>query len=199
MKNIPLNRNKVNLYLTVLLILLTTWLIFRSKAPEPLQTSTTTNTPEFIIEGASHIQMNKQGTPKHRLEVASAIHYGKHGVSHMVKPKITSLTPEDQWYAEAEYGKTSNQHEQNKLTLKDNVIVKKLSPNQLNTEPKLTTSELTIWPDKMIAETIKPVTIHQGQHQLSAVGMYADLKLKQVEFHSEVKGHYAKNTPSKTP
>lgn len=185
--NLP--RKWLNISIISLLIL-STWIILQSAPTKDKAVSQPKRTPDFIIENATHIQMNKQGKPKFKLQVASAIHYPDNSSSRMISPKLTTLQPGEQWYIESGYGKAFDNTEQNKVVLQDNVTVKKINEKLPNHSPTLKTSELTLWPDKSIAETVQPVTINQGKHQLEATGLYADLKLKQMELHSEVKGYY---------
>jgi lipopolysaccharide export system protein LptC len=90
------------------------------------------------------------------------------------------------WEVQADKGHTTKQG--SVITMIDNVKI--WQTNTAGMKSELTTSKLTVMPDKQYAKTDKPVKLVAPDSVTRAIGMQAHLKEDQIKLLSRVRGLY---------
>lgn len=141
------------------------------------------------------IKLDKFGKPHDELFSPNIKHYLTNDSAISEKPLFIFYGKDGPpWHVQADHAKSING---NKLIfLWDNVHIQQLpGPNSRNVT--LTTTQMTVYPDRSFAETDKPVTIKQPGSIVHGVGMQADLNKGKVKILSKTSGMYGDVSSSK--
>lgn len=133
--------------------------------------------------------MNAEGRPGYQLQAQSLRHYADDDTTDVNLPQMTMYSQgAPPWFARAEQAHATAGGET--VLLRDQVRVRRLT-NVKGDRLEIQTSLLRVVPAKDYADTAEPVTIVSDLGVTHAVGMRADLKQKQIDLLSQVRGVYA--------
>lgn len=184
---------KIPRYLTTGLVLLLTvvlalavgyWNIRpHSFAPQSVQPALQ---PDFFMDNPRVRQLNEQGQPLYDMSSNRATHIVGRDVTELDEPRLRYYREGDQqpWDLRARHGEVSANGEQ--VELSQNVIIEQ----QLGqTTRRLSTPELSVYPNRDYAETESSVRIEAGG-VTTATGMKAYFNDGRVELLSNVRGEH---------
>lgn len=145
--------------------------------------------PDFFMNKAVYLELNKDGTVHSQMQAAKLIHYVEKDSCFFDSPNMKMFNgPETQpWYISADKGWGVNGIKTVYLT--NNVKISQKGSAK-NPDMKIVTAAMTIFPQRKYAETNKPVTITQAGSVMHAGGAQADLKTGVVNLVGKVDGQY---------
>lgn len=182
---------KVPALFTFLLIIvgITSWYALNLAKKTVIQHVVSDTNPDFFMNNVNFVQMDNDGIVQNQIATANVLHYVKDDGYFFTKPFLKMLDKNNQlWEITADSGK-SNGNE--KVNFIGNVQIQQVFGTKEKTVgTHVTTSAVTIYPDKKIAETNQPVVIMQGESMVNATGARMDFKASKLELLSRVKGQY---------
>lgn len=179
-----------NCAIALLLLLATSlsaWSIITSR-PHVKKTTDPTQVDSYM-EDVVATTYNKLGMPTLKLVTPSMVHYPENNTTQISNPHVTIYRDSPQpWYLDAKHAKASNGTDE--ILFWDDVNIHHVADTD-NPNTTLVTDFLTIFPDKQVASTEKPVTFIQPEMTVHAIGMLANLKDHTIKLLSDAKGEYA--------
>ena len=164
------------------------WLERAVQAPALDQSGRMRHDPDFIAEDFNITKMNAAGKPAYVLFAERMLHYPDDDSTDIVAPRLVQnnddSAPID---IRADRGLISSRGEEAKL-FGNVVVVREASKGQ--SEMRLQTEYLQVFPDRDFARTDKPVLITQDDSRLSGVGMEFNNKTRQFALLSQVRGTF---------
>ncbi len=178
--------------LVTLTVGLGAWSIFIATHPKIISAGAA-NRPDAWMENVVAIIINKAGSPALKVEAPKMVHYADHDTTHIETPHITMYrqSPEP-WYINSNYATATQGLDQ--IYFWDNVVIHHIS-DVANPTTTMTTTTLTVFPDKQIAQTNDRVTVVQPDTTIHGIGMLANLNDGTVQLLSQARGEYV---PSET-
>lgn len=146
------------------------------------------NQPDFFMENNRIVMLNEQGTPAYELTSDRATHQSGDDSTRLENPRLIFYRAEDgePWLLEADQGMVTESGDRVELT--DNVLLQSQNPAQ--TDRRMTTQALTLFPDRNYAETAQSVRIENADNVTDAVGMQVYLNDGRLELLSTVRGQH---------
>ncbi|MBQ0742057.1 MAG: LPS export ABC transporter periplasmic protein LptC [Pseudomonas sp.] len=146
------------------------------------------NQPDFFMENNRILMLNEQGTPAYELTSVRATHQANDDSTKLESPRLIFYRAEDgePWLLEAEHGVVTQAGDQVELT--DNVLLQSQNPAQ--SDRRMTTQALTLFPARNYAETAQSVRIENANNVTNAVGMQVYLNDGRLELLSTVRGQH---------
>ena len=191
-----MRRNRVSslfpLLLMVALAAGSFWLERAVQAPQSDKSGRLRHDPDFIAEDFDITKLNAAGKPEYVLFAKRMLHYPDDDSTEIVAPRLVqhqdSASPIT---IHSDRGLLSSRGEEAKL-YGNVVVVREASKGQ--SEMRVQTEYLQVFPDRDVAYTDKPVVISQDNSRLSGVGMEFNNKTRQFALLSQVRGtfHVAK-------
>ena len=180
-------KNATISFLIILVIGLGCWSIFISKHAENTLADAD-HRPDALMENVVATIINKEGNPSLRVEAPKMIHYADNDTTDIETPHITMYrqSPEP-WHINSNYAKATQGL--GKLYFWDNVVIRHMS-DIANPTTTMTTTTLTVFPDKQIAQTSDHVTLIQPDTTIHGLGMLANLNDGTVQLLSQARGEY---------
>lgn len=179
------------LALLALLALLTLWIERSVQPPEKKLDGSTRHDPDYILNNFTTTRTDINGNLKYVLSAEEMKHYPDDDTTELRKPHFTQFSVEKPYTkVESDRGFVSSDGE-NVQFLGNVKVVRQAFKDR--GELTVTTDFLDVVPDKEIATTDRPVTIHQAPDTvIHAVGMIYDKKQKTLQLKSRVRAHYVK-------
>lgn len=179
------------LALLALLALLTLWIERSVQPPEKKLDGSTRHDPDYILNSFTTTRTDINGNLKYVLSAEEMKHYPDDDTTELRKPHFTQFSVEKPYTkVESDRGFVSSDGE-NVQFLGNVKVVRQAFKDR--GEMTVTTDFLDVVPDKELATTDRPVTIHQAPDTvIHAVGMIYDKKQKTVQLKSRVRAHYVK-------
>lgn len=143
--------------------------------------------PDFFMDNPRIRQLNEQGRPVYELTSDKATHQVNSDITELDEPRLQYYREGEQppWQLRARYGEVTSQGDQ--VLLSQNVIIEQqLDPR---TTRRLSTPELTVFPNRDYAETDQAVRIEAGG-VTTATGMKAYFNDGRIELLSNVRGEH---------
>ncbi len=183
-------KNSIISLVMVFTVGLCLWSIFDAKYPAEVSTDTTHH-PDAFMENVVATIINKEGNPSLKVESPKMIHYAEDDTTYIETPHITLYrqSPEP-WHINSAYAKATQGLD--KIYFWDNVVIHHVS-DSANPTTTMTTTTLTVFPNKQIAQTDKNVTVTQPSAILHGLGMLANLNEGTVQLLSKAQGEYVPN------
>ncbi|HEY5715353.1 MAG TPA: LPS export ABC transporter periplasmic protein LptC [Psychromonas sp.] len=164
------------------------WLFFKKEIiPPPLPV----HHPSYIATDINSVHFNKTGFLDHKISADKATNFNEDKLTNFKKPKLTVYILNEQTGTTTTWQMTSENgvlHQQNKLVLSTNVLVKNLSLDQFI--ETMETEELTIYLDKKELTSDRQVTWKGPQMQQQGVGMWASLVTEELTMKDQIKAVY---------
>jgi len=185
------------MFWTIIALLLatiySTWLV-RATTPKTDNARYGDNIADFYLTDVLALEFNQQGQLIHRLVSPKVVHIPANDTLLLRNPDLTlyseSVPVKSPWRITALHGKTIQNDKQ--AWLWGNVVLHQ-PPSAENKDSTILTSQLTIYPDKNMAETYAPVTVLEPGLEVHSVGMRAYFKEKRVDLLSRAQGVYDVN------
>lgn len=145
--------------------------------------------PDAFMEEVTATIINKEGSPSIQIVATKMTHYVTNDTTEIIKPLLTLYRKSPKpWHLTADHARSLQGTDE--ILLWENVVIQ--HPGDINNEQTtLLTPTLTVYPEKQIALTPDPVTIHQPNSEIFAVGMNADLVTGAVKLLSQARGEYS--------
>jgi lipopolysaccharide export system protein LptC len=182
-------KNKVISSLFIFAIGFSGWSIFHSNKSTGSLATDTLPRPDAFMENVIATVMNKEGTPKLKIETPKMVHYAEHDNTHLTTPHVTLFrNSPNPWYIDSDFADATRGTEQIRFA---NHVVIHHPADRANPNTHMETATLTIFPNKQIAETDQPVTITQPDTTIHAIGMLTNLADGTVKLLSQARSEYA--------
>ena len=178
------------IYLSLALVVLLSWFLAESIAPEPEKVQPTkSHQPDYFSNGFTKISMDEEGLPRNRLVADSMIHYQDDDTTELKKPVFTKINEEaPPWVIHSEAGFVSSGGKT--IFLDGTVLIERdaapgYDPITINTE------DLTVKPEIDYAETEQFAELISSRYRISGIGMSIYFgEHEQVELNSNVHGKF---------
>lgn len=157
----------------------TFWLVeMLNRSGEEMQADLRLNEPDYIIDRFSFVRMSEKGLPSYIISGDKLTHRPLDDSSEIDKPVVRSLAGDQPpMYMQAERGRVDQNNSRVKLM---NKVQIERPPVGANQRMRLTTEELTIFPDEDRMETDQPVQMALGSSTASGTGMKANNATREV-------------------
>jgi lipopolysaccharide export system protein LptC len=183
--------SKVSLMLFIVLSGLLTLSFYYSKPFSAMQPNAS-NVPDWYIQHAKMTNINAQGLVSAILTSPHLKHFTDKNVIHIETPfLITYDKSRVPWHIHANKG-LAYQGKNKKIDLIGDVSILQL-PGKTSNNAKLTTTQMSYFPNQNIAETNEPVTITEPGSIMHSVGFRANLKKGIIHFLSRSETEYHAN------
>jgi lipopolysaccharide export system protein LptC len=180
-----------NILISALLILaigLSSWSILIGRKSDALNPTNSPNEPDAYMENVSATILNKQGTPSMKIETPRMVHYADNDTTHISNPHITVYRQsQEPWYINSDFAKATQGIEQ--ILFWSNVVIHHAKDTD-NPTTTMTTTSLTVFPNKQLAKTNEAITVRQPDSTLHAIGMFANMNDGTVKLLSQARGEY---------
>lgn len=142
---------------------------------------------DFFVENARSHQFEADGSLRHQLTAERVEHMQDTDTSLLFQPDLLIYRGEDQpWQVRSLRGEVGPEGRQVEL-IEQVEIEQTIAPDRFS---RLTTSRLTVFPDREYAETAQPVRIENADGLTTAIGMQAHVKEGRVLLLSNVRGQH---------
>lgn len=176
------------LAIVVVLIFLVTWEGLESPPRESFPRELDEE-PDFYMEGAEISQFDHLGELRYRMRADRVSHYTARNITELVAPHLILFEDPSPWEVSSvagtihhEVGAETGSREV--VELVDDVKLERRSSESDFIE--VTTSALTLYPDRKYAETDQAVMIETHTGRTTAHGLRADLQTGQLTLYSGV-------------
>lgn len=184
-------KNSIISFLMILTVGWCLWSIFDSKrAMTSTATEEATTRPDAFMENVVATIINDEGKPTLKVEAPKMVHFPDDTTS-IETPHITLYreSPEP-WSIDSHFAKATQGLD--KIYFWENVVIHHAN-DSANPTTTMTTSTLTVFPDKQIAQTDDNVTVVQPSTTIHGLGMMANLQEGTVQLLSKAQGEYIPN------
>ena len=141
------------------------------------------NEPDVYMEDSIITQFDEHGNIRYRLASSEITHFETENVTNLEKPvfHLHQPSPDTPWNATAMSGSITQRPNhanvlEERLFLRDNVVLKRGFDNEDKRHIMLETSTLFIYPERQFAETDQAVIIETASSLTKAVGFQGDLE-----------------------
>lgn len=163
------------------------WLLMRPAVPSSF--SALSEIPDSFMQEVTATKLNVQGAPHYFFTAQEVKHYPHGDTTLMTQPSfIFYPVNEPPWHVKSDSAKMIHGYE--KAWLMGNVFAKQ-PPGAHSHDLTLLTDEMTLYPDKSLAETNRPVTVTQPDSVVHSIGMQIDMNTNSVKFLSHAHGVYS--------
>jgi lipopolysaccharide export system protein LptC len=181
-------KNTLTSFLLIAAIGLSSWSILIGKKSDAMKPTNSSKEPDAYMENVIATIFNKEGMPSMKIETPKMVHYADNDTTHISKPYITVYreSPEP-WHINSDFAKATQGIEE--ILFWSNVVIhhEKDIDNPTTT---MTTTSLTVFPNKQLAKTNEAITVTQPDSTLHAIGMFANMNDGTVKLLSKARGEY---------
>jgi lipopolysaccharide export system protein LptC len=164
------------------------WLERAVQVPEPDRSGRMRHDPDFVAEDFNITQMNAAGKPEYVLDAARMTHYPDDDSTDIVAPRLVQSQDKTSPISiRSDRGQLFSRGREAKLY--GNVLVVRAA-GKGQSEMRLQTEYLDVFPDRDFARTDKRVLITQDNSRLSGVGMEFNNKTQRLALLSQVRGTF---------
>lgn len=187
-----MTRNRASTLFPLLLMLAlaaaSLWLERAVQAPERDKSGNMRHDPDFIAEDLDITKMDANGKPEYILSAERMQHYPDDDSTSVVAPHLVQRHDDANPVAiRADRGLIAKKGEE--ASFYGNVVVVR-EAGRGQSELRVLTEYLQVFPELDLARTDKPVIITEGRSRLSGVGMEFNNKTQQFALQSRVKGTF---------
>lgn len=169
---------------------LSTWLVIQTRLSLQSSATNSPNNPDQYMDGATFNRIDVNGKLQNQFTATHLVHYIKNNTTYFMQPSLMVFsTTAPPWHITADYGYAVQGDAV--INIEHNVRIEQAA-TRTHVQSLITTSKLTIYPDKKLATTDQSVTGTQPGATVTAVGMRADMLHNTVDLLSQVHGFYAK-------
>ena len=168
------------------LAMITLWLEHMVNAPAGGRPDPSLHNPDFIVERFTATSLDKAGRPESKLIANRMVHYADDETTELEEPRLLQLPDEGPpVHITAERGTVTK--DGNEVRLYGNVVVIREADGS-QSELRMETTYLQVFPKEEIALTPEAVVITQGRSRLAGVGMEFNNKTRQFTLKARVTG-----------
>ncbi|MGB5444842.1 MAG: LPS export ABC transporter periplasmic protein LptC [Psychromonas sp.] len=172
-------------------LLLAAFVIWSFYKEEVIAPSLPIHHPSYIATDINSIHFDTTGFLDHKISADKATNFNEDEQTNFIKPKLIVYIQNEQPETTTIWQITSEEavlHQQNRLVLSKNVLVKNLSLDQFI--ETMETQELTIYLDKKELTSDLLVTWKGPLMQQQGVGMWASLVTEELTMKEQIKAVY---------
>jgi lipopolysaccharide export system protein LptC len=168
------------------LAMVTLWLEHMVNAPGGGQPDRSLHNPDFIVERFTATSLDKAGRPESKLIANRMVHYSDDETTELEEPRLLQLPDEGPpVHITAERGTVTK--DGTEVRLYGNVVVIREADGS-QSELRMETTYLQVFPKEETALTPEAVVITQGRSRLAGVGMEFNNKTRQFTLKARVTG-----------
>ena len=180
-------RALLGILVAVGLVVASTWLAQKGKAPAPEAPEPVAHIPDYTVTRFTTTYMDETGRPHRRLRGEHMRHYPDDDTTEITQPRIVLHRPDGPpWRVRAEEGWAGPQGTE--VRLRRDVRMTRQRPT--SGEMRIATPFLRVYPERDYAETDRPVTITEPRGRTEGVGMEAYLAERRLVLLNEVFSRY---------
>lgn len=179
------------IFLLGFLAALSYWLQLAADLPDTRHDGKTRHDPDAIAENFSVRRFNETGQLQYYLTSPKMLHYPDDDSSVLSNAKLTYYRPGAPDLTI--YGKSALVTAKGDTVYLTEEVVATRAPTVNRPELVATMPDLTVYPDKGIAETLSPVEITQGPTWIKGVGFSLDNNASVMHLNSQVTGLLFRN------
>lgn len=181
-------KNTFTSFLLILAVGLTSWSILLGKKSDALKPTNSPNEPDAYMENVNATILNKEGLPSMKIESPKMIHYADNDTTRISQPHITVYrqSPEP-WYINSDFARATQGVDQ--ILFWSNVVIHHAKDID-NPTTTMTTTSLTVFPNRQLASTDEAITVTQPDATVHAIGMLANMNDGTVKLLSNARGEY---------
>jgi lipopolysaccharide export system protein LptC len=184
------------LLILTLLAGLTFWLEHTSRVVEEHNDGRYRHDPDYTVDNFTLRRLDAQGKLEYSLVADAMLHYPDDDSTEVIAPRLTHVGRPQPMHLSAKRAHVSK--DGNEVVLYEDVRAVREATAK-DPEVVVTTSQLSVYPDRDFAVTDKPVRIVQGQSVMNGVGMEIDQKNMVYKLLSNTHGTiYRKKNPPET-
>lgn len=144
--------------------------------------------PDYYLVNFTLTTMGDNGIPKHQLSADNMSHYPDDDTARLENPHLVIYRNDtDTWDIRAEHGLVMDEGQS--VMLQGEVFIEQVSTDS-DRNLEITTRDLDVKTNEEFASTEQAIIIKDRYGVTEAVGMYADLKGRQLKLISQVHGKY---------
>lgn len=174
----------------VLLAAVTVWLDRQVQPPEGPRDGTARHDPDYMIENIAATRIGADGNPRYTLSARRVTHYPDDDSTHLDAPRLVRFAPDQGPVTMSSRTALVSSNGADVYLMDDVKVVR--APYAKHSELVLETPYLHIVPDDDVAQTDKPVKIHDANTLISAVGLEFNNATRILKLLSHVRGTYDK-------
>ncbi len=173
--------------LTLLLGLMTLWMLVAIQAPPPAEAERNRHDPDSIAENVNIVRMDERGYPQYHLSAQRMLHYPENDSMELVAPRFVRKDESAVLTVIADKG--TIKQEIKEVFFYGNVELLR-QPHAGNDRLQIRTQYMQVFMDREVARTDRAVTIVNGASTLSGTGMEYERKTGRLSLLSSVKGSF---------
>lgn len=177
----------------VLLAAVTLWLDRQVRPPERPGDGNARHDPDYVIENISATRIGADGNPRYTLNARRVTHYPDDDSTHLDAPRLVRFATDLAPVTMSSRTALVSSNGQDVYLMDDVKVVR--APYAEHSELVLDTTYLHVVPDDDIAQTDKPVRIHDANTLISSVGLEFNNATRILKLLSHVRGTYEKPRP----
>ncbi len=180
--------NMLPILLVLLLAGLTLWLRIAVEQTEPTRTASNRHDADAIVDNFKLVRMSPAGTPLYSMTARRMAHYPDTDTTELVQPMFQKRGTDG-----VTMSVTANTAvitpDAGEARFRGNVL---LSRSAIAEQPPMLarTEFLHLLADKDLVRTDERITIQEGSTVFTGVGMELNRATRQIQLHSQVKGHF---------
>jgi lipopolysaccharide export system protein LptC len=171
----------------------TVWLDRQLQPPERAGEGKTRHDPDYVAENFSSTRTGPDGAPRYTLSARRMVHYPDDDTTYLDAPKLVNFRGSGATVTVTSKNAMLSSNGENAYLTDDVRLVRSAYADK--SEMTMLTSYLHVIPDDDIAETDKPVEIHDANTLITSVGLEFNNKTRILKFLSNVRGRYEKPKP----
>ena len=178
-------KTKIMIVITLLAMALSYWMV-ETIIDQQNMHKDSPDIPDSFVHNAVYIRTNNNGAVIDKLTALTVYHFGRDNTSKLITPILVIYNPDKPpWVITAKLAIATQGTD--KVVLKHNVKITQKNPDG---DTIFTTDELTVWPDRKYAETLRPVTIVQPWSKMHSQGLTANFNTGNVHLLAKARGQY---------
>lgn len=182
--------NYIVLFLLLVGAALSTWLVIQTRLSLHATATNSPNNPDQFMNGAIFNRMDESGQLQDQFSAVHLVHFIKNNATNFTQPNLLVFKQnEPPWHITADEGHAVRGDDE--IEIDHNVRIEQAG-NVARPHTVITTTSLTIYPDKKLATTNQLVTGTQPGAKITAIGLRADMMHNTIDLLSQVRGFYTK-------
>lgn len=173
--------------LILLLALVSSWLSRESQRDATKPPPSAAALPDYFINGLTLTALGADGVPRHRLRAERLVHYPDDGRTELRQPRFELLvTSGPSWQVSAELGEMPADH--SRIDFTGQVRIERI--DSLQNPLALDTQQLTVWPQRGLAQSDASISIETSDTLLQADGLRIDFNQRTLVLLDNIRGRY---------
>ncbi len=182
--------NYIILFFLLVGAALSTWLVIQTRLALQSTATNSPKNPDQFMNGAIFNRMDAAGKLQDQFTSDYLVHFIQNNTTYFSHPNLMVFNNnEPPWHITSDYGYAIQGDKI--INIEQNVRIEQAG-SKARPQTLITTTKMTVYPDKKLAVTDQFVTATQPGATVTAVGLRADMLHNTVDLLSQVHGYYAK-------